>query len=100
MWDTFKEYLKSFFSSRLMPITLVFVLLFAVLVNRLFQLQIIEGDMYASEAIGEPMCLFRNMECIFGFMQTATAGFISSRILISRVLHQEIRKESQQRCDL
>lgn len=50
MWDTFKEYLKSFFSSRLMPITLVFVLLFAVLVNRLFQLQIIEGDMYASEA--------------------------------------------------
>ena len=50
MWDTFKEYVKSFFSSRLMPVTLVYILLFAVLVNRLFQLQIIEGDMYASEA--------------------------------------------------
>lgn len=50
MWDTFKEYVKAFFSSRLMPITLVYILLFAVLVNRLFQLQIVEGDAYASEA--------------------------------------------------
>ncbi len=50
MWDVIKEYLKAFFSSRLVPIMAVYVILFAVLVNRLFELQIIEGDAYASEA--------------------------------------------------
>lgn len=50
MWDTLKEYVRAFFNSRLMPITVVYILLFAILVNRMFELQIVEGDTYASEA--------------------------------------------------
>ena len=39
------------------------------------------------------MSHFRNMECLFGSIKTQTAGFISSRILISRVLHHQITKD-------
>ena len=49
MFDTIKEYLKSFFRSRLLPITVVYILLFAILTNRMFELQIIEGNTYSSE---------------------------------------------------
>ena len=50
MWDTLKEYIKSFFNSRLVPVTVLYVLLFLVLINRLFQLQIVEGEEYANQA--------------------------------------------------
>lgn len=50
MWDTIKEALKKFFNSRLLPISVVYILLFAILVNRLFQLQIVEGESYAKES--------------------------------------------------
>lgn len=50
MWDSIKEVLHNFFSSRLLPISVVYILLFALLVNRLFQLQIIEGENYARES--------------------------------------------------
>lgn len=51
MWDTFKEYVKTFFKSRLVPITVIYILLFAILVNRMFQLQIVGSDTYANETI-------------------------------------------------
>lgn len=45
MLDTIKEYIQAFFASRLLPVMVVFVLLFSVLVNRMFDLQIISsGD--------------------------------------------------------
>ncbi len=44
MLDTLKEYVQTFFNSRLMPVTVVFVLLFSVLVNRMFDLQIVNDD--------------------------------------------------------
>ncbi len=50
MWDTFKDYVKSFFSSRLVPVTVIYLLLFGVLVQRLFTLQIVDGDEYAAKA--------------------------------------------------
>ncbi len=50
MWDTIKEALRNFFGSRLLPISVVYILLFAILVNRLFQLQIVEGDSYAKQS--------------------------------------------------
>lgn len=50
MWDTIKEYLKAFFDSRLLPISVVYVLLFAILINRLFELQIVKGEEYAKES--------------------------------------------------
>jgi len=50
MWDTLKEYLRAFLKSRLVPITVVYILLFAVLINRMFELQIVEGETYVSEA--------------------------------------------------
>lgn len=51
MFDTFKEYMKGFFKSRLVPITVVYIFLFAILINRMFQLQIAESETYVSEAI-------------------------------------------------
>lgn len=49
MWDTMKEYLRSFFASRLLPVSVVYMILFVILINRLFELQIVEGETYASE---------------------------------------------------
>ena len=39
-----------FFESRLLPISVVYILLFALLVNKLFELQIVNGDTYAKES--------------------------------------------------
>ncbi|MDE6615062.1 MAG: hypothetical protein K2K35_00720, partial [Lachnospiraceae bacterium] len=50
MFDILKEYFKAFFSSRLVPVTAVYIILFAILVNRLFQIQITDGDTYAKNA--------------------------------------------------
>ena len=44
MLDTIKRYLKVFFSVRLLPVLVVYILLFALLVNRMFQLQIVKGE--------------------------------------------------------
>lgn len=44
MLDTIKEYLEIFFSSRLLPSIVVFVLLFSVLIDRMFTLQIVSSD--------------------------------------------------------
>lgn len=44
MWDTLKEYLRNFFSSRLLPVSILFILLFGILVNRMFDLQIVSSD--------------------------------------------------------
>ena len=49
MLDTIKEYIQHFFESRLLPVAVVFVLLFCILINRLFQLQITETDVYTSQ---------------------------------------------------
>lgn len=50
MFDTLKEYFKAFFSSRLVPVTAVYLVLFAILINRLFQIQITDGDTYSKNA--------------------------------------------------
>lgn len=44
MLDNLKEYLKIFFNSRLLPVTVVFVILFSILVNRMFEIQIVDRD--------------------------------------------------------
>ena len=44
MLDTLKDYIKAFFNSRLLPVTVVFVLLFSILINRMFELQIVDRD--------------------------------------------------------
>ncbi len=43
------EYILTFFKSRLLPMVLVFVLLFSLLVGRLFELQIIKGESYHTD---------------------------------------------------
>lgn len=51
MLDTLKDYIKAFFNSRLLPVTVVFMLLFSILINRMFELQIVDRDsMIASGA--------------------------------------------------
>ena len=44
MLDSILEKLKGFFSSRLLPISIVYIALFFVLIHRIFTLQIVEGD--------------------------------------------------------
>lgn len=46
MIDTILEKLKSALKSRLFPVTILFVILFAILINRIFVLQIVHGDEY------------------------------------------------------
>ncbi len=44
LWDLAKEYLKS----RMFPLILIFVILFSVLIYRVFVLQIVNGDSYST----------------------------------------------------
>ncbi len=44
MFDVFLEKLKEFFKSRLLPITIIYLLLFGILFMRLFNLQIVNGE--------------------------------------------------------
>lgn len=50
MLDIIKEHIKNFFESRLLPVAVVFVLLFCILINRMFQLQIAQTDTYVQSA--------------------------------------------------
>ena len=43
MFDVFLEYFKKLLKSRLFPITLIYLALFSVVINRLFVLQIVQG---------------------------------------------------------
>lgn len=46
LFDTVKEYLVSFFKSRLFVLSAVIILLFAILIQRVFVLQIVNGSEY------------------------------------------------------
>ncbi len=44
MFDVFMDYLKRLLKSRLFPITIIYLILFAVVINRMFELQIVQGS--------------------------------------------------------
>ena len=46
MFDSVKDFLKNIFKSRLLVLAVVLVLLFAILIQRIFTLQIIKGSDY------------------------------------------------------
>lgn len=50
MLDIIKEHVRNFFETRLLPVAVVFVLLFCILINRMFQLQIAQTDTYVQSA--------------------------------------------------
>ncbi len=50
MLDTVKEKIKAFFDSRLVPVAVVYLILFSMLINRLFNLQIVNSDSYEEAA--------------------------------------------------
>ncbi|MCR5202375.1 MAG: peptidase [Lachnospiraceae bacterium] len=50
MWETIKTYLEKFFNNRLRPITVVYILLLSILVNRMFVLQIAKVEKYETAA--------------------------------------------------
>ena len=47
MFDVFLDYVKKLFKSRLFPITLIYLALFCIVINRLFILQIVKGPTIA-----------------------------------------------------
>ncbi len=49
MLDVFLDFVKRILKSRLFPMTLIYIVLFAVLVHRLFVLQIVQGPAIAKE---------------------------------------------------
>jgi penicillin-binding protein 2 len=49
MFDVFLDALKKLIKSRLFPIALIYMLLFVVIIHRLFVLQIVEGPTHAEE---------------------------------------------------
>ena len=51
MLDLILEKLKNFFSSRLLPISIVYIFLFFVLVHRIFTLQIVESGMQSEDEV-------------------------------------------------
>lgn len=51
MLDVILDYVKKILKSRLFPVSLIFVVLFSILVHRLFQLQIVEGPAIAEETM-------------------------------------------------
>ncbi len=51
LWGIFKEFIHRLLHSRLFPVTICFILLFCILIVRLFQLQILESDEHQSDYI-------------------------------------------------
>ena len=51
MLDSILEKLKGFFSSRLVPISIVYIGLFCILIHRIFTLQIVESDLGTETAV-------------------------------------------------
>ncbi|MBR1743255.1 MAG: hypothetical protein IJ733_15575, partial [Lachnospiraceae bacterium] len=49
MLDTLKEYIVAFFNSRLLPVGVIFILLLSILVNRMFELQIVDSEDYNAQ---------------------------------------------------
>ena len=49
MFDIFLDALKRLIKSRLFPIAFIYIVLFGILINRLFVLQIVEGPTHAEE---------------------------------------------------
>jgi penicillin-binding protein 2 len=49
MLDIIWEKVKQIVSSRLLPVTLIFIILLSVLVNRIFTLQIVEGETHSQD---------------------------------------------------
>ncbi len=43
MFDVFLDYLKRLLKSRLFPITIIYLILFGVMINRIFEIQIVQG---------------------------------------------------------
>ena len=68
MFDDILEKVKQIFASRLIPIFIILIVLFTVLVNRLFEIQIIEGQ--------------KNKEVTSSFQETRTLSTGSTRGLI------------------
>lgn len=50
MFDIILEKIKQVISSRLLPISIIFIALFCILINRIFTLQIVEGETHSQEA--------------------------------------------------
>lgn len=50
MFDIILDFFKKLFKSRLFPITLIYLALFVVIINRLFVIQIVQGPVHASES--------------------------------------------------
>lgn len=51
LWEIFKEFMHRLLRSRLFPVTIFFVVLFSILIIRLFQLQILEVDEHQNDYI-------------------------------------------------
>ena len=64
MFDNIKEFFRTIFRSRLLVAATVMVLLFSVLIFRMFQLQIIKGTQLAEEYCREPFKLYTADEYI------------------------------------
>ncbi len=50
MIDIIIEKIKALFTSRLLPVTMIYLLLFGVIIYRLFSLQIVKGEVYQEQA--------------------------------------------------
>ncbi len=51
MFDVFLDYLKRLLKSRLFPITIIYIILFSVIISQLFTLQIVQGPENAAKTI-------------------------------------------------
>ncbi len=51
MIDIFLDMLKGIIKSRLLPVAVVFIVLFSILIHRIFVLQIVEGEQYVENLI-------------------------------------------------
>lgn len=88
MFDTLKEYLKAFFASRLVPVTVVYLLLFAVLINRMFQIQITGSDIYAKDA-GENKTKVRTVKASRGNIYDCNGKLLAYNKLAYNVIYAE-----------
>jgi penicillin-binding protein 2 len=91
LFDTFLDYVKNLFKSRLFPITLIYLALFFIIIHRLFVLQIVQGQIIAKDGQIKDV-EYREIESARGNFYDCKGKILASNALTYSVVMEDSTK--------
>ena len=91
MFDVFLDYIKRLLKSRLFPITVIYLVLFAVIIHRLFVLQIVEGPQIVEENELKDV-VTRSIDATRGNIYDRNGELLASNVLTYSVIMEDSTK--------